>query len=74
VSKHTAQSLESLGKEIQYTLTTAKAKLSELQRAIADLDLPAEDPRPACPACSLRMANEQFLTEHLENVHGVRAA
>jgi hypothetical protein len=70
--KHDAQSLEALGKELQYVLTTAKAKLSELQRAVADLNLPEQVPAHPCPQCGLGFSNPKRVVEHLENVHGVR--
>ena len=72
---YTSEDLEQMAKKIQYDLTAAKTKMSELQRAIADLaaKLPAPRPGVSCPKCGVAVKGKT-LDEHLEDVHGIRAA
>ena len=72
---YAVEDLEAMAKKIQYDLTAAKTKLSELQRGIAAMatKLPPTKPAPVCPQCQLEVRGKT-LTEHLEDVHGIRAA
>lgn len=69
------EDLEELAKKIQYDLTTAKTRLSELQRMIAEVThgLPSRTAKPLCPKCGIEVRGKT-MAEHLEDVHGVRAA
>lgn len=57
-----------LARKIQYDLTAIKARLSELQRALANLDLP-EPQTHECPRCKARFPGKLTLAEHLYQTH-----
>lgn len=69
---YTAEDLEDLAKKIQYDLTTAKARLSELQRMIAwaTQNVPSEKAQFICPKCGLSKPTAEMMDDHLANVHG----
>lgn len=61
-----------LAKKLRYDLTAAQGKLSELIRALGELDLPEQTP-DRCPVvgCGYRPAmNLPTLAEHAHAVHG----
>lgn len=55
--------LIALVKAANYDLTSAKAKLSEIERQIVALDL-APSPRSLCADCGLTFASSGRLAEH----------
>jgi DNA repair exonuclease SbcCD ATPase subunit len=71
---YSVQDITEMLKNLQKDLTSFKTRVSELQRAIAELSvlLPDQSEGVACPRCDLRFSSERRVAEHLENVHGVR--
>ena len=68
-----ADDLESLAKEIQRELTAAKAKLAELQRALAALPAQQQVLPFVCERCpgGQSFKSQARLEEHLANVHAI---
>jgi hypothetical protein len=60
--------LITLARAANYDLTSAKAKLSELERQLAALNLQPEK-RHACPDCGLTFRSAFRLTEHAYTSH-----
>jgi hypothetical protein len=69
VSDH---SLIALIKAANYDLTSAKAKLLEIERQVAALNLTLHEARFVCPVpyCGLKKTTKQQLFDHLIDVHG----
>jgi hypothetical protein len=68
--------LEAIAKKLRYDLTAAQGKLTDLMNGIAELaaKLPSEGNDAKCPRCGVNPPKNTTIDEHLENVHGVRAA
>lgn len=68
--------LEAIAKKLRMDLTNAQGKLSDLMKGTAELSakLPDQGEGVPCPLCGLRFSSAKRVTEHEENVHGVRAA
>lgn len=71
---YTAQDVDEIVKKLRMDLSAAQGKITELKNALASFDLPRDEPAFACKhnGCGLPFRSEQRLSEHLENVHGVR--
>jgi hypothetical protein len=69
MTQHTKESLLELVQKIRYDTTAIQAKVTELQRAIAALNLPSADTPLTCPKCGIEKRGQLALDEHLENVH-----
>ena len=54
--------------KVQYDLTSLKARISEIQRQVADLNITPSE-RPKCPDCHLTFKGALSLAEHLYNQH-----
>lgn len=64
------EDLDQLTKELRYDLTACQAKLSELRRMLAKIDLPARREPFTCPHClALEFPTQERLDEHLEWIH-----
>jgi len=72
---HSVQDVTEMLKNLQKDLTSFKTRVSELQRAIAELKvlLPDQGEGVACPLCGLKFSSDRRVVEHQENVHGVRS-
>jgi len=61
--------------EIEGLESTARAKRQTLKKALAEIHLPVDEEAGdayLCPECGLRFKQPDRVTEHRENVHGIR--
>jgi hypothetical protein len=70
--------LEAIAKKLRMDLSNAQGKLTDLMNGMAELasKLPDQGEKLACPQCGVQFSGTEVgarkLTEHLENVHGLR--
>ena len=66
----TRADLHELARRIRMDLTNAQAKLTELNRQLANLELPDDGRKPVCDLCGTTFRPRFMRDEHVYNRHG----